>query len=566
MVAAIELEGITKRFPGVVANDNVNLVVEPGEIHAICGENGAGKSTLMKILYGMQRPDEGTMKVNGQLVDFSSPTDAIDEGIGMVHQHFMLADNLTVLENVILGGEPRRDDKSLRSLWFPAIAFAVAAIAILLVASGWGLIFLLACLAIAALWWFRIRIDFENAEDRLARVASEYGLNIDLDQVVETLEVGERQRVEIIKVLYRGAEILILDEPTAVLVPQEVEALFDNMRELKANGATILFIDHKLDEVLEIADSITVLRHGKTVASIPNDGVTAHELAELMVGSELPTPETAESTVTDTVALDIRNLSVGGNAGSGSAAGADDTEGRRSLDDVSLTIHKGEILGIAGVEGNGQGDLVDAIMGTEDTSSGSIIFEGQDITKWSVRKRREAGIGYVPEDRHREGLLLSSPLWENAALGHQTQAPYGSRWFIDRDGTRAQTEIIKESFDVRTPNIDVAAHALSGGNQQKLIIGRELTADPSLLIAAHPTRGIDVGAQAAVWDQMRQARANGLATLLISADLDELIGLSDTIVVMLRGRIVATLSPDDVTPRDLGAYMTGAAVQEAGAR
>ena len=550
MASAIELEGITKRFPGVVANDNVNLVVEQGEIHAICGENGAGKSTLMKILYGMQGPDEGTMKVNGKLVDFSSPTDAIDEGIGMVHQHFMLADNLTVLENVILGGEPRPESNSVKNLALPAIAFGIAAVAILLVASGWALLFLLAVLAGGALWWIRTRIDFESAEDRLARVASEYGLNLDLSQVVETLEVGERQRVEIIKVLYRGAEILILDEPTAVLVPQEVEALFENMRELRANGATILFIDHKLDEVLEIADSITVLRHGKTVASIKNDGVTAHELAELMVGSELPTPETAESTVTDTVALAINGLDV------------ITEDGRKAVENVSVSIHKGEILGIAGVEGNGQGELVDAIIGTADIGNGTISLHGQDINGWNVRKRRESGIGYVPEDRHREGLLLSSPLWENAALGHQTQAPYGSRWFIDREGTRNQTEAIKEAFDVRTPNIDVAAHALSGGNQQKLIIGRELTANPSLLIAAHPTRGIDVGAQAAVWDQMRQARADGLATLLISADLDELIGLSDTIVVMLRGRIVATLSPDDVTPRDLGAYMTGAATQE----
>ena len=508
MAPAIELEGITKCFPGVVANDNVNLVVERGEIHAICGENGAGKSTLMKILYGMQPPDEGTMRVNGEEVNFSSPVDAIDKGIGMVHQHFMLADQLTVLENVILGAEPTQ--------------------------SGG-------------------RINFSEAEEHLRAVADDYGLTIDVHEMVESLEVGERQRVEIIKVLYRGAEILILDEPTAVLVPQEVEALFDNMRELRANGATILFIDHKLDEVLEIADSITVLRHGKTVASLPNKDVTAHDLAELMVGSELPTPATAESTVTETVALAIRDLTVAAE------------DGRDAVENVSLTIHKGEILGIAGVEGNGQGELVDAIIGTAEIRNGTVELHGDDITRWPVRARREAGIGYVPEDRHHEGLLLQSPLWENAALGHQTKSPYGSRWFIDRDGARAQTETIREAFDVRTPNIDVSAHALSGGNQQKLIIGRELTANPSLLVAAHPTRGIDVGAQAAVWDQMRQARADGLATLLISADLDELIGLSDTIVVMLRGRLVARLSPDDVTPRDLGAYMTGAALQDASA-
>ena len=298
--------------------------------------------------------------------------------------------------------------------------------------------------------------------------------------------------------LFRGARILILDEPTAVLVPQEVEALFDNIRELKNSGATIIFIDHKLEEVLAIADSITVIRRGRTVATLPNDGVTAEDLAELMVGSELPSPATTESTVTDVVALDVVSLTVR----------SDDH--RAVVDDVSLCIHKGEIVGIAGVEGNGQSDLVDAIIGTAPVSAGTISLHGRDITKASVRDRREHGIGYVPEDRHHEGLLLSSPLWENAALGHQTTAPYGNRWFIDRAGARAQTEKICEEFDVRTPNIDVSAHALSGGNQQKLIVGREMTADPSVLIAAHPTRGIDVGAQAAVWEKIRVARSKGL--------------------------------------------------------
>ena len=432
MTAAIELTGITKRFPGVVANDNVNLTVERGEIHAICGENGAGKSTLMKILYGMQPADEGTMSVNGEQVTFASPTDAIDRGIGMVHQHFMLAEQLTVLENVILGAEPTR---------------------------GGG------------------RLDFKEAESHLQEVAEEYGLDIHPNQMIESLEVGERQRVEIIKVLYRGADILILDEPTAVLVPQEVEALFENMRELKAGGATILFIDHKLDEVLEISDSITVLRHGKTVATMKNENVTAHDLAELMVGSELPTPDTAESTVTETVALSIRDLVV------------EDEDGRAALEDIDLEIHKGEIVGIAGVEGNGQGELVDAIIGTAHVAGGTIELLGEDITRASVRRRREAGVGYVPEDRHEEGLLLSSPLWENAALGHQTKAPYGSRWWLNRDGARDQTERIRETFDVRTPNIDVSAHALSGGNQQKLILGRELTS-PHAMDPPVASRGV----------------------------------------------------------------------------
>jgi len=502
VAAAIELRGITKRFPGVVANDDVSLTVAEGEIHAICGENGAGKSTLMKILYGMLAPDEGTMHAFGREVRFSSPTDAIAAGIGMVHQHFMLADQLTVLENVILGAEPVK-------------AFS--------------------------------RIDFDEAQSHLQQVGRAYGLSVQPSELVEELEVGERQRVEIIKVLYRGAKILILDEPTAVLVPQEVEELFRNMRGLKADGATILFIDHKLDEVLEIADTITVLRQGKTVATVKPNEVTARDLAELMVGSELPTPETTESTVTDQVALEVSNLSV------------IDAEDRVLIDDVSLQVRRGEVVGIAGVEGNGQGELVDAIIGTRPVSSGSISLEGKDITRATVRHRREQGIGYIPEDRHREGLLLSAPIWENAALGHQTERPFASGIWTDRPGSRQQSEVIRREFDVRTPDVEVAAHALSGGNQQKLIVGREMTAKPIVLLAAHPTRGIDVGAQAAVWEDIKAARAAGLATLLVSADLDELIGLSDTIVVMLRGKLVATLDPATVSPRDLGAYMTGAA-------
>ncbi len=504
MALAIELVDITKRFPGVVANDGVNLRVEEGEIHAIVGENGAGKSTLMKILYGMQAPDEGRMLVHGEEVHFTSPSDAIDIGIGMVHQHFMLADNLTVLENVILGSEPTQSFD---------------------------------------------RIDFDKARAHLEEVGEAFGLDVDPDELVETLEVGERQRIEIIKVLYRGAKILILDEPTAVLVPQEVEALFDNLRELKANGSTILFIDHKLLEVLEIADSITVLRQGQTVATVKPEDVTPADLAELMVGSELPTPDTTESTVTTDVALSVAGLTIF-------------EGGRPVVENASLTVHRGEIVGIAGVEGNGQAELIGAIIGIDHPITGTITLRGEDITQWSVRQRREAGIGYVPQDRHAEGLLLSSPLWENAALGHQTQKPYSKGWWIDRKGSRQRTEEIREEFDVRTPSVDVSAYALSGGNQQKLIIGREMTSDPSVLIAAHPTRGIDVGAQAAVWQSIRDARSAGLATLLISADLDELIGLSDTILVMFHGKIVARLDPAEVTPRDLGSYMTGAAAGE----
>ena len=497
MASAVLLEGITKRFPGVIANDQVNLDVAEGEIHAVCGENGAGKSTLMKILYGMQPADEGRMVVNGQEVDFSSPKEAIDLGIGM-------ADNLTVLENVILGAEPTRH----------------------------GI------------------IDFAEARRHITEVGESYGLTIDPDDLVETLGVGERQRVEIIKVLFRGAKILILDEPTAVLVPQEVEELFRNMRGLKAEGHTILFIDHKLDEVLEIADTITVLRAGKTVDRVKPDEVTARDLAELMVGSELPTPETRESTVTTHVALEVRDLAANDDAGSPKMRG------------ISMKVHKGEILGVAGVEGNGQAELVEAILGMRAITSGSVLLEGQDMAEWSVRKRREAGIGYIPEDRTRRGLLAGFPLWENDMLGHQSLEPFVRNGFwITADAAREHTKKVVEQFDVRTPSVDVPAHALSGGNQQKLIVGKEMSANLVALVAAHPTRGIDVGAQAAVWEELRHARSLGLAVILISADLEELIGLSDRLVVMLRGDIVAELDPATVTPRDLGAYMTGASTQ-----
>lgn len=517
---AVELEGITKRFPGVVANRDIRITVAPGTVHAIVGENGAGKSTLMKILYGMQKPDEGTIKVNGREVTFRTPSDAIDVGIGMVHQHFMLADNFTVLENIVLGAEP----------------------------SKFG------------------GLDTARARARIAELAGSRGLRVDPDALVEDLGVGDRQRVEILKVLYRGARILILDEPTAVLVPQEVEELFQNLRELKAEGLTVIFISHKLDEVLNIADAITVIRRGTTVASVDPGDVTARQLAELMVGSELPTPETRESTVRENVMLSVSRLTMESGAfrpvPKGTPVGlyvdklrAEGT--RLLLDDVSFDIHAGEILGIAGVEGNGQSELIEAIMGMR-PAHGTITLGGTDVSGWSTLRRREAGIGYIPEDRHRQGLLLEASLWENRVLGHQTRRPARKGIWIDRRASKADTERIVKEYDVRTPSVETLALALSGGNQQKLIVGREMSSEPSFLIAAHPTRGVDVGAQAAIWDHLRNARAAGLAVLLISADLDELIGLSDTIQVILRGRFVAKLDPSDVTPERLGGYMTGA--------
>ncbi len=498
---AVELTGITKRFPGVIANSDVNIAVRPGTVHAIVGENGAGKSTLMKILYGMQRPDEGTIKVDGEVVEFHSPADAIKAGIGMVHQHFMLADNLTVLENVVLGSEPR--------------------------SRGGGL-------------------DFAAARAKILDISSNYGLGVEPDRLVDDIGVGERQRVEILKVLYRGARTLILDEPTAVLVPQEVDELFGNLRELKAEGLTILFISHKLDEVLSVADEITVIRRGTTVASVQPGDVTARRLAELMVGSALPVPELRESTVTEEPVLEVSGLTV--------TAG----DGRTVLEDMSFTIHAGEVLGIAGVEGNGQAELVEALMGIRPLAAGTLRLGGRDINRLSTKHRREAGMAYIPEDRHRQGLLLEASLWENRILGHQTRAPNVRGPLLDRRGARQDTQRIVDEYDVRTPNIEVAATALSGGNQQKLIVGREMSGKPVVLLASHPTRGVDVGAQAAIWEHLRRARANRLAVLMISADLDELIGMSDRLAVILRGRLVSYVDPKSVTPQELGSAMTGA--------
>ena len=501
---AVQLVGISKSFPGVIANSNIDLEVRAGEVHALCGENGAGKSTLMKILYGMLQPDSGRIEVNGEPIRFRSPSDAIKAGIGMVHQHFMLADNLTVAENVLLGAEGQH---------------------------GIG----------------------GKARRRIAELAGTTGLRVDPDLPLARLGVADRQRVEILKVLYRGARVVILDEPTAVLVPQEVDELFGTVRQMREQGYTFLFISHKLDEVRSIADTITVIRRGRCVGTVDPRTVTSRRLAEMMVGSELPDPGSRESTVTDREVLRVEGLTLLAESGD-----------RRVLDEVSLTVHAGEVLGIAGVEGNGQTELVETIMAMRRAAAGRVSLEGSaggevDLTPLGTLGRREAGIGYVPEDRTRHGLLPSQPLWANRILGYQSRRPVSRGVLLDVAATRADTERIVTEFDVRTPGVDVPAAALSGGNQQKLVVGRELSGDPVLLIASHPTRGVDVGAQALIWDAIRNAQRQGLAVLLISADLDELIGLSDTIKVMLRGRLVAEADPATVTPEQLGAAMTGAA-------
>ncbi|MGA0878562.1 MAG: ABC transporter ATP-binding protein [Ilumatobacteraceae bacterium] len=497
---AVELRGITKRFPGVVANYDIDLRIRPGTIHAIVGENGAGKSTLMKTLYGMHQPDEGDIFVRGEAMTFRSPTDAIAAGIGMVHQHFMLADNLSIMENVILGDEP--------------------------VGS-------------------RGRLRLDVARERIKALMHSLGVDLDLDAPVSSLGVGQRQRVEILKVLYRGAQILILDEPTAVLVPQEVEELFQTLERLVHDGATIIFISHKLDEVLAHSDEITVIRQGTTVGDTTPAQVDRKQLAEMMVGSDLPDPSGRSTAVSDEILLSVTDVDV---AGSGA---------KLALEHISLVVHAGEVVGIAGVEGNGQFELCEAILGLRPLAAGRIVLSDRDVSAVETRERIEAGLSYIPFDRHREGLLLDAPLWENTFLGREFNESLGNGPFISRRKMEADSRAIIERFGVRTPSEQVPAFALSGGNQQKLVVGREMASNPKVLLAAHPTRGVDVGAQAAIWDELRAARDTGLGVLLISADLEELIGLSDRILVMFDGRLTAELDPATATPELLGTYMTG---------
>ena len=498
----LEVSGIEKKYPGVVANRDVSLVVREGTIHAIIGENGAGKSTLMKTLYGLIRPDAGTIKVAGQEVTLKSPQDAIALGVGMVHQHFKLADNATVLENVILGSEPSR---------------------------------------------FGFVIKYDEARQKLLEIAKTYQLDIDPDEQLANLGVGERQRVEIAKVLFRGAKILILDEPTAVLVPQEVSELFNNLKELVKKGLTVLFISHKLDEVLSISDEITVMRQGTTVATLTPAGTTKKALAELMVGGELPKPIAGHQEVSSKSFLSIRNASY------------TREDGREILHSLNLEVHGGEIVGLAGVEGNGQSELIELVMGLLRSNSGSVEVLNLDAATSLTKDIRNAGVAYIPQDRQRDGILMAAPLWENRILGHQFATPMAKGVWIDKRAAAEDSARVIEEFDVRTPGVNVLVSALSGGNQQKFIVGRELSGDPKLIIAAQPTRGVDVGAQAIIWEHLMSARSRGAAVLLVSADLEELFSLSDRIAVIYSGSIVSVLDPSKTTPEDLGLAMTGAA-------
>jgi len=488
----VVLERITKRFPGVLANDGVDLELRGGEVHALIGENGAGKSTLMRVLYGMYRADGGRILVRGEEARIASPRAAIALGIGMVHQHFVLVDPFTVTENIILGEE------------------------------GGAL------------------LDVDAARQRVAELAESYAFSVDPRAVIEDLSVGEEQRVEILKALYRGAEILILDEPTAVLTPNETKDLFGNLRKLREAGRTIVFISHKLDEVLEIADRITVLRRGRVVGETRPADTSKAKLAEMMVGRPV------------LFRLDKPQVEIGE-----PVLRVDGLVGEGKLNGIDLEVRAGEILGVAGVEGNGQRELAETLFGLRTPASGTIQLEGSSITGRPVGDIRNAGVGYIPEDRHDQGLVLNMTLWENAVLGRQDDEEFASGlgvMFIKR--IKALAIRLVQLFDIRTRSVDVNASTLSGGNQQKLILARELETDPKLMIAAQPTRGLDVGAIEFVWRQILDQKAAGRAVLLISAELDEIYALSDRIVTIYGGRITGEFAPD-APPEEIGVGMLG---------
>jgi general nucleoside transport system ATP-binding protein len=495
----LELRGITKRFPGVVANDHVDFDLRRREVHALLGENGAGKSTLVNVLYGLYSPDEGEIVIKGEPVRMRSPKDAIDHGIGMVHQHFMLIPVMTVAENIVLATEPRR--------------------------AG-------------------VLLDYGAAKKRVEELSRTFNFRIDPDARVDELTVGQQQRVEILKALHRGADILILDEPTAVLTPQEAGELFEILRTLVREGMSIIFISHKLGEVLEIADRITVLRRGKAVETVPREGATEEGLARLMVGREVLLRVEKAAAQPAEPALRVEDLHV-----------LDDRR-LEAVHGVSLEVRRGEIVGIAGVDGNGQSELIDALSGLRHPTSGKVWLGDRDVTGASAGQILDLGLGHIPEDRQRRGLVLDFTLAENVALHDFDKRP-NSRfgWLFPKRMVRRAQGLLRQ-FDVRGGGAQTRAAALSGGNQQKVVLAREMGRDPKLLIAAQPTRGLDVGAIEFVHRRLVQARDGGEAVLLVSFELDEILSLSDRILVLYEGRIVAEHGPD-VTEEELGIEMTG---------
>jgi general nucleoside transport system ATP-binding protein len=501
----LELRGITKRFPGIVANDDVDFDLREGEVHALLGENGAGKSTLMNVLYGLYRPDEGEIMIKGKRAELGSPKASIEAGVGMVHQHFMLIPVMTVAENIVLATEPVRNG---------------------------------------------VLLDYAAAEKRVREISTRFGLAVDPRAYVRDITVGQQQRVEILKALYRGADILVLDEPTAVLTPQEAKELFGIIRGLTEQGKSIIFISHKLNEVTEIADRITVLRRGKKIETLPAAGATEDSLARLMVGRDVllqvekGAPQPAEPL------LQVEHLHV------------EDDRGIAKVHDVSFEVRGGEIVGIAGVDGNGQTELIDAITGLRRASSGRVVVAGEDVTAAGPKECLDAGLGHIPEDRQRRGLVLDFSLAENIAL-HDYDHPPSSRfgWLYPKRLVQKAATLIEE-FDVRGGGPHTAAGGLSGGNQQKVILAREIDRNPKVLLAAQPTRGLDVGAIEFVHRRLVGERDAGRAVLLVSLELDEILSLSDRILVVFEGRIVGEFPPG-VSEEELGVAMTGGGRKEA---
>lgn len=498
---AVELRGITKRFGNVTANETIDLEVETGSVHALLGENGSGKTTLMSILYGLYDKDAGSVLLQGDEQEFDSPRDAIEEGVGMIHQHFQLVDTMTVLQNIVLGHEPT--------------------------AKG--------------------RVDTAQAREQITAICDNYEFDVDehLDTRVSKLDMGTRQSVEIVKSLYRGAEILILDEPTAVLTPQEVDRLFDLMNKLRRQGASLIFITHKLDEAMEIADEITVLRDGARVGTVRAAETTTEELARMMVGREVMFEYEQRDAATGESVLEVNELEVQNERDLPAVRGA------------SFELKEGEILGIAGVQGNGQSELVEALTGLRSADSGTVRFQGEDITGLSRRDAIANGIAFIPEDRHEEGLVLDYNLTKNSLLGFQTLSPLSDNGLIRWDRVAEHAERIIKKFDVRPPDRTKEAAALSGGNQQKFVVGRELSHDPALLVASHPTRGVDIGSIEFIHQQLLEMRAEGLPILLVSSKLEEIQKLADRIAVMYEGTIVDVVTPDSVSDTELGLLMTG---------
>ena len=501
MATAVHLDGITKRFPGVVANDDVDLEVERGTVHALLGENGAGKTTLMNVLYGLYEPTSGVVRLDGEPREFGSPRDAIDAGIGMIHQHFMLVDPMTVTENITLGNEPRK--------------------------------------------WGGLAVDRAGSREAVVELADRYGFDVDPDARIEDVSVGEQQRVEILKALYRGADTLILDEPTAVLTPQEVDELFGVLEELTAQGKTIIFITHKLGEAMRAADDISVLRDGRKVGTVDADATTQEELAELMVGREV------------LMEIDRGAAEAGEVVASASDVVVEDDRGVRAVDGVSFEVRAGEVFGIAGVDGNGQSELVEAVTGLRTPDGGEIRFVGEDVTTASRRQRIDAGMAYIPEDRQERGLVMEFDLVENGLLGSQHGSELASNGRIDWSKTRGHAESIIDEYDIRPPDADAGAESLSGGNQQKFIVGREFERDPELVVASHPTRGVDVGSIEFIHERLLELRRQGVAILLVSSKLEEVQGLSDRLAVAYEGEFVDVVDPDETTEEELGLLMAG---------